>query len=398
MLKMTTTWIECHLGDVVTLQRGFDLPNRDRREGKVPIVSSSGVSGYHEIPKVKGPGVVTGRYGTLGEVFFVREDFWPLNTTLYVRDFKGNDPLFISLFLKTLDLAHHNAAGAVPGVNRNALHLLPVKIPPLATQRRIAAVLSAYDDLIENNQRRIAILEEMARNLYREWFVEFRFPGWEQAQFVETALGRVPEGWKTGRLADVASVNKLSVKRGKEPSQIQYVDIASVSSGKIDKIETVPFTDAPGRARRIVCHGDIIWSTVRPNRRSYSLILHPISNLIVSTGFAVLTPRSVPYSYLYLAITTNEFVSYLTNRAKGSAYPAVTGKDFEEAELVISSVPILDIFHHITEDVLALQQTLQSRNANLRRQRDLLLPRLVSGELDVSELELAGVLSAVESE
>src|SRR6266545_416078 len=113
---MPPNWQERLLGDVVTLQRGFDLPNRDRRDGNVPIVSSSGVSGYHDIAKVKSPGVVTGRYGTLGEVFFVKEDFWPLNTTLYVREFKGNDPLFISYFLRTLNFAHQNAAGAVPGV------------------------------------------------------------------------------------------------------------------------------------------------------------------------------------------------------------------------------------------------------------------------------------------
>ncbi len=157
-----TGWKHCSLGDVLTLQRGFDLPERNRQEGNVPIGSSSGISGYHNVAKVCSPGVVTGRYGTLGEVFYIREDFWPLNTTLYVRDFKGNDPLFLSYFLRTLNLAHQNVAGAVPGLNRNALHLLPVSIPPLASQLKIAAILSAYDDLIENNTHRIAILEETA--------------------------------------------------------------------------------------------------------------------------------------------------------------------------------------------------------------------------------------------
>ncbi len=138
-----TRWKYCSLGDVLTLQRGFDLPERNRRVGNVPIVSSSGISGYHDIAKVCGPGVVTGRYGTLGEVFYIDKDFWPLNTTLYVRDFKGNDPLFLSYFLRTLNLAHQNVAGAVPGLNRNALHLLSISIPPLPTQRKIASILSA---------------------------------------------------------------------------------------------------------------------------------------------------------------------------------------------------------------------------------------------------------------
>lgn len=189
-------WKHCNLGDVLTLQRGFDLPERNRQKGKIPIVSSSGISGYHSVAKVCGPGVVTGRYGTLGEVFYIHEDFWPLNTTLYVRDFKENDPLFLSYFLRTLNLAHQNVAGAVPGLNRNALHLLPVCIPPLPTQRKIAAILSAYDDLIENNTRRIAILEEMAQSLYREWFVNFRFPGHEKKRMVESPLGLIPQGWE----------------------------------------------------------------------------------------------------------------------------------------------------------------------------------------------------------
>ena len=202
---MKTTWRECRLGDVITLQRGFDLPERERLEGIVPIVSSSGTTGYHSIAKVKSPGVVTGRYGTLGGIYYITKDFWPLNTTLFVKDFKGNYPRFISYFLRILNFSSQNVAGAVPGVNRNYLHLLPVRLPPLPTQRKIAAILSAYDDLIENNQRRIKILEDMAQNLYREWFVKFRFPGYQNTRFVDSPLGRIPEGWtmvQLGKLAD----------------------------------------------------------------------------------------------------------------------------------------------------------------------------------------------------
>jgi len=194
---VTNHWTDCKLGEVVTFQRGFDLPQRERREGNVPIVTSSGITGYHDTAKAKAPGVVTGRYGTLGEVFYIREDYWPHNTALYIRDFKGNDPLFISYFLRTLKFAGQNVAGAVPGVNRNALHLLPVRVPSLPTQRKIAAILSAYDDLIENNTRRIRILEEMAQLLYREWFVHFRFPGHEGVKM----KNGVPEGWEVMELS-----------------------------------------------------------------------------------------------------------------------------------------------------------------------------------------------------
>ncbi|MEO8008451.1 MAG: restriction endonuclease subunit S [Betaproteobacteria bacterium] len=198
-------WRECKLGEVVNLKRGYDLPRNDRVPGPFPIVSSSGITDHHAEAKVSGPGVITGRYGTLGEVFYVEEDFWPLNTSLYVQDFKGNDRRFISYFLRQLNFGTRNAAGAVPGVNRNHLHAIDVRITPLPVQRTIAGILSVYDELIESNQRRIRVLEEMARALYREWFVEFRFPSHEKVQRVATSLGDIPQGWKFLDLAKVCA-------------------------------------------------------------------------------------------------------------------------------------------------------------------------------------------------
>ena len=380
-------WAETTLGAVLTLQRGFDLAERMREDGTVPIVSSSGVSGYHSICKVKAPGVVTGRYGTLGEVFYLDRDFWPLNTTLWVKDFKGNDPRFASYLLKTLNLSHHNAAGAVPGVNRNALHMLSVTIPPLRLQQKIASILSAYDDLIKNNTRRIKILEAMAHMIYREWLVHFRFPGHENVRMVDSELGPIPEGWAIKTLASVAGVNERSVNSASAPEEIHYIDIASVTTARIEKKEAMLFKSAPGRARRIVSHGDIIWSTVRPNRRSYALILHPEPNLIVSTGFAVLTAKTVPYSFLYFATTTNEFASYLANHATGSAYPAVNGKDFEKATITIPEESIGKRFHGTAGPMLELAQSLDKSNFILRTTRDFLLPKLISGEVPVEAAE-----------
>src|SRR3990172_6857127 len=106
---------------------------------------------------------------------------------------------------------------------------------------------------------------------------------------VDSPLGLIPEGWSIRRLGDIADINALNVRKNSEPDEINYVDIASVSPGRINKIEPMPFKNAPGRARRIVNHGDIIWSTVRPNRKSYCLILDPLQNTLVSTGFAVIT-------------------------------------------------------------------------------------------------------------
>jgi type I restriction enzyme S subunit len=208
-------------------------------------------------------------------------------------------------------------------------------------------------------------------------------------RIVGSPAGGLPAGWDVAQLGELADINATSIRRGEEPDEILYVDISSVSPGRIDKTEAFRFTDAPGRARRIVKHGDIIWSCVRPNRRSCSLILDPPVNLIVSTGFAVISARDAPYTYLYQALTTDDFVGYLTNHATGAAYPAVTGKDFENARIIRPARLHLDRFHGIVEPCMALREKLHRKNVTLRRTRDLLLPRLVSGELDVSALDIA---------
>jgi type I restriction enzyme, S subunit len=200
---------------------------------------------------------------------------------------------------------------------------------------------------------------------------------------VDSELGPIPEGWSVKPLEDVANVNERAIRPNAAPKQIRYIDIASVSTAKIDNIQLMDFSDAPGRARRLVQHGDIIWSTVRPNRRSYALILKPELHLVVSTGFAVLTATAVPYSYLYAAVTADTFADYLTNHATGSAYPAVTGKDFEKATLLMPTMFYLERFHEIVEPMLNLSWCLHECIANLRITRDLLLPKLICGEIPV---------------
>ncbi len=299
--------------------------------------------------------------------------------------------LFYSLF--TEEKRHEialMAAGAASQANISPTQVesVEIQIPLLSTQRKIASILSAYDDLIENNTRRIKILEEMAQMLYREWFVNFRFPNHENVKIVESELGLIPEGWEVKKLGDIASINSLSLKVTNAPDEINYIDISSVSTGQIDKVEIIDFVNAPSRARRIVKHGDIIWATVRPNRKSYSLILNPPNNLIVSTGFAVITARKAPYTYLYKALTTDSFVDYLTNNATGSAYPAVNSSDFKNADIVMPDKFLLDKYHNIVVEMLQQKQNLQNKNINLRKTRDLLLPKLISGEIDVEKLDI----------
>lgn len=271
------------------------------------------------------------------------------------------------------------ARGAVQqNINITNVENLRVPLPPISEQQQIVNILSAYDNLIENNRRRMALLEEAARQLYREWFVRLRFPGHEHTSI----LNGVPEGWERRRLSDVAEVNRESLPGGYD-GEIEYIDISSVTPGSINDTTRYDFRDAPSRARRVVQHGDIIWSCVRPNRRSYAVIWQPAPNLIASTGFAVITPVAVPTAFLLQATTTDAFVGYLENHARGVAYPAVVAADFERAEVLIPRSALVRAFNEQAEPLISQAHTLRLQNARLRAARDLLLPRLMSGEIAV---------------
>ena len=183
-------------------------------------------------------------------------------------------------------------------------------------------------------------------------------------------------------VSDVAELNRESLTSSYD-GEIEYIDISSVTPGCINETTRYDFRDAPSRARRVVRHGDIIWSCVRPNRRSYAVIWQPTSNLIASTGFAVLTPTALPTAFLLQATTTDAFVGYLENHARGAAYPAVVAGDFERAEVLVPRASFAGAFNEQAEPLLAQANTLRLQNEKLRVARDLLLPRLMSGEIAV---------------
>ncbi|MCR1106166.1 restriction endonuclease subunit S [Escherichia coli] len=165
---MTLKWEKVRLGDVAELQRGFDLPSTKRIEGEIPIVSSSGITGFHVEAKAKAPGVVTGRYGSIGDVFYLEQDFWPLNTSLWFKDFHGNDEKFIYFLLSNFDFKKFSDKTGVPGVNRNDLHAVNVLLPPLSEQKKIAQILSTWDKAISVTEKLLANSQRQKKALMQQ--------------------------------------------------------------------------------------------------------------------------------------------------------------------------------------------------------------------------------------
>jgi len=295
--------------------------------------------------------------------------------------------VYYGLRTKADELMARAAGAATPIINKTAFSEVEIDAPSLPTQRRIASILGAYDDLIEVNRRRIAVLEEMARGLFEEWFVRFRFPGHEDGSIEDTPDGALPQGWAFDTLGNVAAINAASLKPAIAPAEIGYIDITSVSPGQIDAINHMPFSEAPGRARRLVKDGSILWSNVRPNRRSFALVLDPAPEIVASTGFTVLDARETSFAYLYHWVTTENFTGYLVGNAQGAAYPAVTAATFERATVLLPPSDLVGRFTGFADPVLRLSDELRKSNARLAASRDLLLPRLISGQLSVTQAE-----------
>jgi len=397
-------WTVCSLGEVTTLQRGFDITKAEQSPGPYPVVSSSGINSWHSDYKVRGPGVVIGRKGSLGTAFFLPGDFWPHDTTLWVKDFHGNDPKFCFFLLKTLRLEQFDVGAANPTLNRNHIHGLPLRVPSLTIQRRIASILSAYDDLIENNTRRIAILEEMARRLYEEWLVHFHFPGHEQVRRVESELGLVPEGWEIRPLGDLLAHHvgggwgeeSQSAEFGVPAFVIRGTDIPSVRRCSLGAAPLRFHKEANFRSRKLAA-GDIVFevsggSKDQPVGRAVlignGLLSHQDFPVIcasfcrlVRANAGMLSPQLLQLHFERI-YKSRDILQYQT---QSTGITNFRFSVFLEKELIL--VPPLECQHQYTDvadSMFRLRESLGLKNTNLRAQRDLLLPKLISGEIDVA--------------
>ncbi len=302
---------------------------------------------------------------------------------------------------------HARASGTtVLGIRQSELREVRLVLPAFDEQRSIADILRSLDDKIELNRQMNRTLEALAATIFKSWFVDFDpvvakadgrapfgmsadvaslFPSsWEPSED-----GPIPAGWRVGMLSEIAAVNEHSVARGYPHQSIEYVDISSVSRGRLQASTTMEFAAAPSRARRLVRDGDTIWSCVRPNLKAYLLICEPSPNTVVSTGFAVLGPKLQCPAFLHAAVTTDDFVEYLTAVAEGSAYPAVRADLFGRAPIVVPASQVITAFEQVAWPLFKKTAQNDRESRALAELRDTLLPKLLTGEIRVKQAERA---------
>jgi len=297
------------------------------------------------------------------------------------------DPKFLFGVMRSKEfqtkLRNFASGSAQPQIPIRDLRQILLRAPPLPTQRRIAAILSAYDDLIENNTRRIAILEEMARRLYEEWFVHFRFPGHEGVKMVESEIGPVPEGWESTRLGDFASEVREAVDPSTVPLDTPYVGLEhiprrSVTLSRWGDPASVESTKLKFR------RGDVLFGKIRPYFHKVSIA--PFDGICSSDTIVIRPTKQQSLSMVLCCTSSDRFVDHSSQTSQGTKMPRANWKVLTAYPLPTPTTNLLRQFNEFVDMIVAQTRNLMLRNTNLRTQRDLLLPKLISGEIDVSEI------------
>ncbi|WP_395141520.1 restriction endonuclease subunit S [Schlegelella aquatica] len=413
---MAGEWRACPLGEVIELKRGYDLPQQDRRHGPVPVVSSSGVIDHHTQAMVKGPGVITGRYGTLGQVFYIERDFWPLNTTLYVRDFKGNDPRFISYFLRCLDFLAYSDKAAVPGLNRNHLHQARVIVPTdVAEQRAIAYILGTLDDKIELNRRMSETLEAMARALFKAWFVDFepvraKMEGrWRRGEtlpglpahlydlfpdrLVDSELGEIPEGWGVKRAGDLfeVAIGKTPPRKehqwfSTDPQDIPWMSIKDLGQSGVF-ISQVSEYLTPAAVERFRVRRIPDETVVLSFKLTVGRVAITDGEMLSNEAIAHFLPCEETFlgaAYLYCYLRQFDYESL---GSTSSIATAVNSDSVRAIPILVPSEEAHEGFARATWASFLRLRALERESRTLAALRDTLLPKLISGELRVKDAE-----------
>ena len=371
-------WKECLLGDLITFQRGHDLPKSKMSGSGYPVVGSNGIIGFHNEYTTEYPSITVGRSGNVGKPYIVYGRSWSHNTSLYIKEFKGTDPVFIYYFLQTLDLGNYAGGSAVPTLNRNHIHSLNVRVPAdVSTQEKIANTLKALDDKIDKNTDINKNLEQQAQALFKSWFLDYE--PWD---------GSVPDSWNHGKLGDFAEI-----KRGGSPRPIQeYLSDSGLRWLKISDVTSLqtPFVidikdhiiEAGLRKTVFLKAGSLVLSNSAtpgvPKILDVDSCIHDGWLYFPESKF------SKEYLYLYFKYIRQQLV----NLSNGSVFNNLKTDILKRYPTILPDKETLRRFDDIVIPMFLQMQNLTRESHKLADMRDALLPKLMSGELDISDINL----------
>jgi type I restriction enzyme S subunit len=399
-------WPTKPLSEFVSLQRGHDLTDSERRHGSVPVVGSAGKNGYHDTALVEGPGIVIGRSGSsFGTVHYCEERYWPHNTGLYVTNFKGNDPKFAFYVFQTIDFKRYNSGSAQPSLNRNLIAQIPIPAPEKDVQLAIAKILGAIDDKIELNRRTNKTLEAMAQALFKDWFIDFGpvraklegLPPYLAPEIWslfpdEGDKDGSPKGWHLCTLKDLTTkIGSGSTPRG---GKEVYVDegIALIRSQNVYDSEFVwsGLARITDQAAKQLSNVEVMRNDVLLNITGASILRTCVVEpgtlpARVNQHVAIIRAKDgIPCRFLHLYLLQKAAKDYLMGLNAGASREAVTKTHIESVPILNPGAALLGAFETAVAPIYAEVEALVEESRSLAQLRDLLLPKLISGELRIS--------------
>lgn len=331
-------WKEYTLGDVLNIKRGYDLPHSEMKGGDIPVAGSNGIIGTHNVATPVEPCITVGRSGSAGSTF-IYDRAWAHNTTLYIEDFKGNDPKYLYYLLLSLPLKKMAGGSAVPSLNRNHIHPLNILFPTsLEEQRRIASILSSLDDKIAINRRICENLEAQAQALFKHWFIDFA--PFKNKTFIETEMGKIPEGWRVGKFTEIFDLGpggtpKTSEKAFWEDGTIPFFSPKDVSGVYCFETEKQITEEGLNNCSSKLYKKNTVFITCRGTVGKVTMAA--ISMAMNQSNYAILSNKGYSQYFAYLMIIS--IIKKLKFKANGAVFDAITTKDFKEKIII----PQLDI-------------------------------------------------------
>ena len=363
-------WMKSRLGSVAELQRGFDLPSSQRVNGCVPIVSSGGVTGYHSVAKTKAPGVVTGRYGSIGEVFYLEEDYWPLNTSLWVKDFHGNYEKFIYYLLSNFDFKKFSDKTGVPGVNRNDLHAVQVSLPPIYEQKKIAQILSTWDKAIATTEQLLANSQQQKKALMQQLFTG-------KKRLLDGNGVRFSRKWKATEIGDLLKESRIPSKVNDPTKRLTVrLNLKGIEAREFRGTEAVEST-----AHFVRAAGQFIYGKQNIHKGAFGIIPEELDAYESSQDLPAFDFTGICDSiWFYHYITQENFFTSLEDKMSGTGSKRLNPKSFFKINIVCPSIDeqkkIATVLNTADQDIEHLKQKIEF----LKQEKKALMQQLLTGK------------------
>ena len=348
------------LKDLLTIKNGKD--HKALADGPYPVFGTGGVMRYAEKYLYDKVSILLPRKGTLTNIQYVDQPFWTVDTIYYtVVNEKLADPYYLFCYVNSLDLSGYDSGASIPSMTQKAYNKIKINLPDKETQKTLGEAIKAYDDLIENNNKRIAILEQMAENLYKEWFVRLRFPGYENAEFVDG----LPKGWEYVKLGEYANIStgKCNREDAEEDGIYPLFDRSQEIKRSSTWLKDCEAIIVPGEGTSFIPR----YYKGKFNLHQRCYCVEPKIDNIGQFIFQTLMLNRIYFLYV----------------ATGATVPSLRQNNFTNMKILMPDISLVRKFEEIVSTQLQKINLLKESNENLIKQRDLLLPRLMSGKLEV---------------